>query len=151
MSIENLSRCVYSPGCSSVGTQCSPTPLYENVDSFGEMLQALRSNDMLDSPNQNIAVVHSVVKHDIVSSLKSLADDRRTPYSTADSRSTVRTNRPIDMRPLSFPMPASKRRDIVRRRSYICLTIATVAVFGVAFAIWLLYDSMEMFIVDVIS
>lgn len=86
MPIEDLSRCVYSPGCSSVGTQCSPTPLYENVDNFGEMLQALRSNDMLDSSNQNIASVHSVVKHDIVSSLKSIDDDRRTPYNTVDSR-----------------------------------------------------------------
>uniref|UniRef100_A0A0M3IFH7 Membrane protein US8A n=1 Tax=Ascaris lumbricoides TaxID=6252 RepID=A0A0M3IFH7_ASCLU len=151
MPIEDLSRCVYSPGCSSVGTQCSPTPLYENVDNFGEMLQALRSNDMLDSSNQNIASVHSVVKHDIVSSLKSLDDDRRTPYNTVDSRSTIRTKRPIDMRPLSLPMPGSKRRDTVRRRSCICLSIATVAVFGSALAIWFLYDPMEMFIVDVFN
>ncbi|VDD94573.1 unnamed protein product [Enterobius vermicularis] len=35
MTLSNISVSIHSPSCSSVGTQCSPPPVYENLENYG--------------------------------------------------------------------------------------------------------------------
>ncbi|VDM44683.1 unnamed protein product [Toxocara canis] len=152
MPLEDSSVCVYSPSCSSVGTQCSPAPLYENVHHFGQLIDTFPSDGVTTCSTRDTSSAQSSVKNDSVTSSKSLDGGRKIAYNTIDSKRSTYARRTIDARPLSIPRFEYRRdRGRTERRCCVCLAFATVVVFGAAFAIWLLYDSIEKFLMQLIN
>ncbi|VIO91199.1 Uncharacterized protein BM_BM10697 [Brugia malayi] len=71
---------------------------------------------------------------------------------TVDHPSTnvIHTKKSIDMRPLSVP-PKVKRSSGAMSRCYLALGIATLVVCGIAFTIWLTYESLEKFVSSLLN
>ncbi|VBB27346.1 unnamed protein product [Acanthocheilonema viteae] len=57
----------------------------------------------------------------------------------------------IDMRPLSVPPRNIKRNSSKQSYCYVALGIATIVVCGIAFTMWLTYDSLEKFISSMLN
>uniref|UniRef100_A0A0N5AZR7 Uncharacterized protein n=1 Tax=Syphacia muris TaxID=451379 RepID=A0A0N5AZR7_9BILA len=153
MTLSDASVFTYSPSCSTVGTQCTPPPpVYENLENYGCFMDSTTVKSASGytagvyspecSANDNPVYKANLFNTDTVPSINSLNDSRQLKYNTMEvPNSSIRAKKTMDMRPLSLPPP---QRNI-ERRCYICLGLATIAVFGFAFAIWLLFDSLESF------
>ncbi len=71
-------------------------------------------------------------------------------FNCTDSVSSKRNPRRIEMRPLSIPPPELAKGmtsgdDVCGTKCFIGLGLATIAVFGLAFAIYFLYGDIEKF------
>uniref|UniRef100_A0A915PRV1 Uncharacterized protein n=1 Tax=Setaria digitata TaxID=48799 RepID=A0A915PRV1_9BILA len=108
--------------------------LYENVVDMGsgtEMKKASCSTiivsqpktSRISSPSRTLSVATDSVLADIISTKKSIA-----------------------MRPSSVPPQEIKQTSPTESRCYAALGVAAVVVFGVAFIVWLMYDSLAKFV-----
>ncbi|EJD75941.1 hypothetical protein LOAG_17022 [Loa loa] len=123
------------PGPYSFGS----STLYENVSDVESAAQLKKTScsaimvsnqkiSRISSPSRNLSVTRNHV-----------------PINT------IHEKKSIDMRPLSVPPKEAKRTSPVQSRCYLALGIATIVVCGIAFTVWLTYDSLGKFVSSLLN
>ncbi|VDM95455.1 unnamed protein product [Thelazia callipaeda] len=128
------------PGPSNSGYGSGSGPLYENFRRTESASNVVRSVPK-HSKRSRSAILSSRPK------LIRNSEDFSIAFNNMH-KDIIRTKAPIDMRPLSIPPPEIKRNSRAESYCYAVLGIATIIVFGIAFTIWLTYDSLEKFVSD---
>ncbi|CAG9538380.1 unnamed protein product [Cercopithifilaria johnstoni] len=116
------------------GSHYGSSTFYENVSDIESVAESkLSSCSTIGVPNPKTSRVSTPTRK-----LSVTIDHTYT--------NTNHGTKSVDMRPLSSVPPKTKRTSSKRSRCYLILGIVTLAICGIAFTIWLTYDSLEKFV-----